>query len=368
MITRSIGLHLILFAAASALGLRAWTAEDEPNKAAVAAEVWTGRLQELQRIEFKTDKKVVVLEPKEDANGRYYVGTIETLTPPPSPTTTSADAGAAPPAEDGHGHDDGHGHGASNPHAPPPAPAASDEGKKRFVSLTKSDELAKSLATFRVSRVLGKLSKERLADFGLDKNDQGTLEVVIGGKKHTLQLGEKTPGGSDRYVQDPETGEAYVMAGSIANDLQSADSRLIEREFHDFGDEKLGKVVIEAGGQRREIVRHGEEKDFWSRPDSPETKDETVSNWMTKIDRLRVTNYVENPEPAPKPEDLVARIEYQAANGKVLGFLEIVRQPAADAKDKTEYLARSERTRWYATVLRSTAEQIDQDLASVMTQ
>jgi hypothetical protein len=347
---------------ASGLGLRAWTAEDEPNNAAVAAEVWSGRLSDLQRIEFKTDKKVVVLEPKEDASGRYYVGTIETKAPPPSPAA-GADAGAAAPTAT----DDGHGHGA-NPHGAPPTPPAVEEGTKRFVSLTKSEELAKSLSSLRVSRVLGKLSKERLADFGLDKNDQGTVEVLLAGKKHTLQLGEKTPGGSDRYVQDTETGEAYVMAGSIANDLQSADSRLIERDFHDFGEEKLAKVVLEAGGKRREIVRHGDEKDFWSRPESAETKDETVSNWMTKIDRLRVTNYVETPEPAPKPEDLVARIEYQGANGKVLGFLEVARQPAADAKDKVEYLARSERTRWYATVLRSTAEQIDQDLASVMAQ
>ena len=36
-------------------------------------------------------------------------------------------------------------------------------------------------------------------------------------------------------------------------------------------------------------------------------------------------------------------------------------------KEKAEYLARSERTRWHATVLRSTAEQIEQDLGSVIT-
>jgi len=149
------------------------------------------------------------------------------------------------------------------------------------------------------------------------------------------------------------------MAGSIANDLQSADSRLIERDFHDFADEKLGKVVLEAGGKKREIVRQGDQKDFWARPDSADTKDETVSNWMSKIDRLRVTNYVEAPQNAPKPEDTVVRLEYLSDKGKSLGFLELVRQPPADPKDKTEYLARSERTRWYATVLRSSAEQID---------
>ena len=232
--------------------------------------------------------------------------------------------------------------------------------------MTKADELAESLASLKASRVLGKIAPERLAEFGFDKTDAGTLKVVVAGKEHALALGEKTPGGSDRYVRNPETGEAYVIAGTIANDLTSADNRLVEREFHDFGEEKVAKVVLKAGDATREIVRHAEEKDFWARPDSPDTKDETVSNWMTKVERLRVTTYVEALEPAPKPEDQVAQVEFFNDRGRKLGFLELVRRPAADSKERPEYVARSERTRWHATVLRSTAEQIDQDLSSVM--
>jgi hypothetical protein len=189
----------------------------------------------------------------------------------------------------------------------------------------------------KASRVLGKLPPERAAEFGFDKADMGTLEVVIAGKKHTLALGEKTPGGSDRYVRNPETGEAYVIAGTIKGSTGT-----------------------------REIVRHATDKDFWSRPESPDTKDETASNWMTKVDRLRVTNYVEALEPAPKPEEQVVRVEYYNDRGKQLGFLDIVRRPA-EGKERPEYVAKSERSRWHATVLRSTAEQIEQDLASVLT-
>jgi hypothetical protein len=271
------------------------------------------------------------------------VGSIEKLKPVPN-ASQSPDAGATkPPAEE--------------EAAGPP---------KRFISLKKSDELAQSVVTLKASRVLGKLGPDRFAEFGFDKNDQGTLEVTVGGKKHSLVLGEKTPGGSDRYVRDPESGEAYVIGGSIANDLSAADSRLVERDFHDFGDEKVVKLVLKAKDATREIVRDATEKDFWARPDSPTTKDETVSNWMTKIDRLRVTNYLETLDPPAKPEDDVVRLEYQAAHGRVLGFLELIRRPATDPKEKMEYAARSERSRWYATVLRSTAEQIDQDLASIL--
>jgi Domain of unknown function (DUF4340) len=347
MLRRGLGVHVGLFVVACLLGLRAWTAEDEPNKKPVAAELWSGRVSDLSRIEYRTEKKVVTLEPKEDEAGRYFIGTIETT--PEKPKPVAADAGA-PAAE----------------HPAPHAVPANTE-PKRFISLTKGSELADSLATLKATRVLGKIAPERIPDFGFDKTDLGELKVVLAGKEHTLQLGEKTPGGSDRYVRNTATGEAYVISGSIANDLTAADNRLIEREFHDFGDEKVGKVVIKTATGSREVVRHAVEKDFWAHPESPDTKDETVSNWMTKLDRLRVTTYVESLDPAAKPEDQVVSVEYYNDKGRKLGFFELSRRPSKDAKEKPEYVARSERTRWNATVLRSTAEQIDQDLASVVT-
>jgi uncharacterized protein DUF4340 len=345
MKTRGLGLHVVLFVAASGLALRAWTAEDEPNKKPIAAELWSGRVTDLTRIEYRTDKKLVSLEPKEDEGGRYYIGSVETIAPEKPKAATGPDAGA--PAS----------------HAPPPPEEST--APKRFISLTKGQELAESLATLKASRVLGKIAPERIPDFGFDKSE-GTLKVVVGGKEHTLALGEKTPGGSDRYVRDTATGEAYVITGLIANDLTSADNRLIEREFHDFGDDRVAKVVMETSTGKREVVRHAVEKDFWARPESPDSKDETVSNWMTKVDRLKVTTYVEPLEPAPKPEDQVVKLTYFNDHGRQLGFLEIVKRPAKDAKEKPEYVARSERTRWHATVLRSTAEQIEQDLGTVM--
>jgi hypothetical protein len=358
MLARGLGLHVFLFVGASVLGLRAWTAEDEPNKKPVAAELWSGRINDLTRIEYRTDKKRVTLEPKQDEGGRYFIGTIEPLTPAAAKSAAGAPDAGAPALPSGHppAHGDPHAHAEPESNEP-----------KRFISLAKGNELAESLATLKATRVLGKIAPERIADFGFDKTDLGTLEVVVGGKTHTLQLGEKTPGGSDRYVRDTATGEAYVIAGLIANDLTAADNRLIEREFHDFGDEKVAKVVLKTATGSREVVRHAVEKDFWAKPETPDTKDETVSNWMTKVDRLRVTTYVESVEPAPKPEDQVVQVEYLNDRGRRLGFLELVRMQAKDGKDKPDYVARSERTRWHATVLRSTAEQIEQDLASVLT-
>ena len=45
--------------------------------------------------------------------------------------------------------------------------------------------------------------------------------------------------------------------------------------------------------------------------------------------------------------------------------LKLPPQAGKDAKPKPQYLVRTENTRWYAEVLASTAEQVEQDLASL---
>jgi uncharacterized protein DUF4340 len=369
MALRSIGPHLALFTGALVLALRAWTAEEEPAKKHVEAELWGGPVQSVERVEFDSGKQRVLVEPKSDPAGRYYIGTVEDVPQPKPPAKASApgaDAGAeSKPADPHDPHDphDGHGHEA----APSKPEDSTPKPPRRFISLEKGEELVKSVSTMKVSRVIGKVPEDRLAQFGLDKDDKGSLKVVMGGKEHRLLLGDKTPGGNDRYVKSPDSGEAYVIAGSIVDDLTSAESRLVEREFHGWEDSDVTKVTIRTADGSRDVVRVPDEKDFWASPDSPQTKDETVSNWMTKVNRLRVTTYLEDTAPQPKPEQQVAVVEYYNARGTKLGYLELYRQTSEKEKDRNEYLAKSEQSRWFATVLRSSAEQIDQDLKSIVT-
>jgi hypothetical protein len=365
MAMRTVGVHLGLFAGALVLALRAWTAEAEPKKH-VEAELWGGPIQSVERVEFDSGKQRVLVEPKSDATGRYYIGTVEDV-PQKEPVKKAGEGGpdagaptvaADPHAGHGHGPDDGHGH------EPPPSKPKEPKPPRRFISLEKGEDLVKSVSTLKVSRVIGKVPEDRLAQFGLDKDDKGELKVVMSGKEHKLLLGDKTPGGNDRYVKNPDSGEAYVIAGSIVDDLTSAESRLVERDFHAFEDGDVTKVVIRAGDASREIVKIPNEKDFWASPDSPTTKDETVSNWVTKVNRLKVTTYVEDTKPQPTPDQQVLTVEYYNARGTKLGFLELYRAPSE--KDRPDYVARSEQSRWFATVLRSSGEQIDQDLKSIV--
>lgn len=367
MALRSVSMHGVLFVVASVLAFRSWTAEEAPSEKHVGAELWTGRPKDISKVEFSTKRKHLLLEPQTDKEGGYYIATVQTLTAPTDENEAKPSA-ASPHSPRVNPHMAGAGGAPLTPPAVDAAKSAAPvvpRAPKRFVSVERGEKLVSALASLRATRVLGKVEGERLAEFGFDDN-KGLLNVLVGGQEHQLIFGDKTPGGKDRYVREPGSGLAYVIAGSVANDLTTSENRLVERNFHAFGDQGVAQIKISTEGAGRDVRRHPTEKNFWASVEDPDTKDETLSNWMTKLERLRVTHYVESPAPSPTPGDQVVRVEYADDKGRPLGFLEVVRLPPEEGKSKTRYLARSERSRWYATVLRSTAEQLDQDLASIL--
>jgi hypothetical protein len=59
------------------------------------------------------------------------------------------------------------------------------------------------------------------------------------------------------------------------------------------------------------------------------------------------------------------RIEYEAGSGNV-GFFELAKTPATDQTQKADYWILTEHTHLYGKVFPGSAEQVEQDLASVV--
>jgi hypothetical protein len=332
-------IHAALFVVGAASAFSIWSRDEaaQGSKDEQTFEVWAGSPDSLSRLSFEAKNRKVILDRKEDALGGYYVGVVD-----------KEDA----PRTDPH----------ASPHAPPkPEPAT--PGKKstvRFVSVKSSKELAEKLAPLKALRKIGKIENNRAAEFGFDE-PQGTLKLKLAGKDHTLVIGGATPGSREHYAKEQETGLVYAITSDITQMLLAAESRLVERELHGFEETEVARVKISRGGKSREIVTMEDKKDGWADAASPTKVDETARNWMTKVSRLRVMEYVEKPEPAPRPENLVVRLDYFDKK-KSLGFLELYSLPG----EKKNYVARSEYGRWYVTILASAGEQVDQDVASVL--
>jgi hypothetical protein len=331
---RGLIVHGALLALASVAAIAVWTREKKTPAPVGEVTIWNARPAAVEHVSYEAKGKSVTLDAHKDGVGIWFSGVAETT------GHATQDGGAAPTK------------------------------KTTFVSVGAANRLAEAIAPLHGLRELGRIGDDRAAEFGL-ADPEGTLRVTIDGKPHTLVLGAKTPGGADRYVRDSSSNIAYVVKNDLTRDLESPDSSFIERELHDIKDADIESLRVSARGKTREVLRRGPEtKRVWSDPSNPDTQDETVSNWLAKIDRLRPVEYV---APQPAAPQVLVRIDYKV-KGSPGVFAEIAKVPGAappetsssSAPPKPDFLVRTERTRQWAKVLGTVAEQVEQDLASVL--
>jgi hypothetical protein len=251
-----------------------------------------------------------------------------------------------------------------NPHAAPDeVPEASSKHEKlTFIAVKEASALAEKVAPLMALRAIGRIDKKREEEFGFDE-PEGKVFIKLGGKEHQFVVGATTPGGGDHYIRLQGSSEAYAIPGDIVRGLTLAESRLLERELHGFEDSEVKRVRISKGTRAREVVRLEGKAEGWAAPSSPKQQDETSGNWLSKVARLRVSKYLEKGPKKLSPEDVAVRIDYFDERRNI-GYLELFRLPGKE--DEPQYLVRTEYTRWYAEVLASTAEQVEQDLDSVL--
>jgi Domain of unknown function (DUF4340) len=343
-------IHGALLVVAAGLAYSVWDKDAATtDKQPVLSDVWSGSQASFSKLSFEGKTRKVRLESQKDAYGYYYVANVDKE----EPAVVDPHAGVQG--------------------APTKAPDDKPTKKEssRFISVKAAETLVKSLAPLKAVRAVGKVEVARNEEFGLDK-PEGTLKVTIDGKEHTLVIGGTTPGGSERYARYQNNGEVFAITGDIAQSLMFGDSRLPEHDLHGFKNEDIVKVRLQKGTKTRELLRVKEKNDGWG--DTATKQDETAGNWMTKLGRLRGSDFVEKPATALRPEGAIVRVEY-FDGGKVVGFVELYKLPseaaaaAGSSPDKpkaSDYLVRTEWDRWYLKVPAATAEQIESDLASVL--
>lgn len=332
-------LHLSVLGVAAALALGIWTRDEDAQVStqATQVEVWAGAPDSVTALSFESSTRKLRLEPKKDAVGRWYVGTVD------------KDEPAAPSAP--------HGVGGGAPTAEPTPPKHTT---LRFVAVKAADDLLKTLAPLRALRKVGKVEGSRAEEFGLDK-PEGTLKLTIAGQPQSLIIGASTPGGTERYAK-AQSGEVFAISGDIAQNLLFADSRLAERDLQPFKPDEATRVKVSKAGKSRDLSRVPGKNEGWADSATPTKLDETAGNWMTKLGRLHVQDWVEKPSTVPSAENLVVRVDYLAGS-KPLGSLELYKVPGEKGN---EYLAKTEYGRWFARVIPSAAEQVDQDSSSLV--
>ena len=320
--SRSVFVHAGL-AALAAVAAISVTVKDQNVKAIVhEATIINARPADVQKVTFVGKSKTVTIEPRKDAVGAWYYGTIEK-------TTSSPDASTLPT-------------------------------RSPFISVTTGEKLMQNLASLKALRDAGPLPPERLAELGLEK-PEATVTVKLASGERVLEIGGTTPGGTDRYVRDPSNSRVYVITGEPIRDLEWAESRLLDRELHDWKESEIEKAKLLAADKTRQVLRRTTDgKTIWADASSPDTNDETIGNFMQRLDRLRPSEYQDS---LPENRVTLLRVDFEGKRGPI-GWFELSKVPLEG--DKADYFITTERTRLHGKVVASLAQQVEQDIASVV--
>src|SRR6478609_4336461 len=93
-------LHLGALGVAAVLAVGVWTRDEDPKVStqSTQVEVWGGEPDSVTALSYESSTRKLRLEPKKDALGRWYVGTVDKDDPAP-PSSPHSGASGAPSSE-----------------------------------------------------------------------------------------------------------------------------------------------------------------------------------------------------------------------------------------------------------------------------
>ncbi len=237
--------------------------------------------------------------------------------------------------------------------------------KRRFAGNDKFEGFLKSFAPFEALRSLGKkLSAEELEQTKLDKPKR-KLEIKLGDKTKVYDVGGQPSGSRDHYVKPQGGDEVYLVASKTLSDLKFPEERFMQRKLRKKPLKEVEKVVISADGATKTGLQRNRlsPKDaFWALDSAPDEKNETLGNYIDKLDKLSVVEYPEDTKIIEKAT-LILDVNWLDDRDKPLGSIKLYRE--GEGK-KANFYAVSPATRVPVKVSRFTGNQLEEDLKVLM--
>ena len=337
---RAVIVYAAVLLLALVLAYRSWTHEDDVDLSE-ATVVLPGDPEDLEGVDYSSDKIDVSLDVLEDPAGKYVW-----VTATPKQTGEKPAETKEPP----------------DPHAPPPE---EDDGKaEQFKAGKPGDTIVEGMAPFVVKRQLEGVTDDQLEELGLG-TPEATLTIRRKGREpKTYELGGNKYGGTNFYMRDPEDGKIYLVDGTLIRPLQSAKRTLPDRTLVGVPNNEIEKIEVRGGEATAAFVQNNPddaEANSWSTAGS-DVKNPAAATWIDKTLSLRSTQYI---AAASEPANLEEAFSFTAfTTDKKQVTVTVYR--AWDEKGEESWYARSDHTRALVQLHRSAASDANTDLATVI--
>lgn len=263
------------------------------------------------------------------------------------------------------------------PAAPPPPPIHEVKETITVKSFRGSDaamDLFGAFGPLRAVRSLGQVDEKKAKELGFPDSKK-RLVVVAKGQTTEFTLGSTSYGGGDSYARDAQ-GRAYLLSQRTVADFEFAESRLMERRLHRFERGDFDRVEISVGAKKKMLLQQKRQDPsgyYFVEAATPDKRDDTMKNWMDKVLRIAISDYVaqgEEPQPGAKAQpapgqpaagpigDIMTMRFYDGR--KEIGLATFSRQ-VNPKTNQPEFYARTETTIGLVRLLGVTAESAIQD-------
>ncbi|MCK6551258.1 DUF4340 domain-containing protein [Myxococcota bacterium] len=240
--------------------------------------------------------------------------------------------------------------------------------KKTFVGNDKVEKMLEGFAPLKGLRSLGRLEGTELAETKLDKPERKLVLAFKSGPR-ALDVGGRTNGARDHYVRIQGQSEVFLVGSAVLGDLELPEGRFMQRKLRNEPLTEVGKVQVAANGKTKVIVQQNAgaaNEAFWAAEAKPDEKNETLGNWVDKLDKLTAVDYGSEESKLPTEAEGTPILEatwYGDGGDEVLSTISLWK--AGDAA-KPDYYARSTATRLPVKLSRLAAEQLEKDLETVL--
>ena len=260
-----------------------------------------------------------------------------------------------------------------------PQPAAPIHEIKETVSVKQfrgsdlADKMLLQFSPLRALRAIGTVDEAKAKELGLTDTKKELL-ISARGQTYAFAIGNTSYGSGDYYAKDGQ-GRVFLLSHNLIGDFEFAESRMMERRLHRFSQPDFTRVEVSVNGKTRTLQqqkREDAQNYFFADQSTPDKRDDSLKNWVDKVLRMAIQDYVaqgEEPKgdseqvasstaPAVKTGDLMTLRFFDGR--KELGSA-VLSRFINPKTNQVEYFARTETTIGMVRLLTATAESAVQD-------
>ena len=237
-------------------------------------------------------------------------------------------------------------------------------GQRRFTGNKAFHDNLKAYAQLKAERSLGKLGRSDLEQTGLVRPSR-RLELEFGERVRSFEIGGQTSGARDYYLRRAGGKEVFLVRRSMISDLETPQGRFMQRRLRRAPLKDVAELEISAGSQTTAGLQQNRVSPtdaYWARAENPDSVSDALGNYVTKLERLTAVKYLEDASVFDGATPVLS-VRWKGDDEELLDTLELRRR--ADTSTPT-YIARTNATQAPVEVPRFVAEQLESDLALVL--